>query len=132
MKNLLILILFMISFLYADIQIISSPECRVETLSRHDVKNIFMLKEKSIEDEPVTVLESSDHETYRFFVKKFLKKSIRKMKVYWTRMLFTGKKIPPKKLSLEELTLLDTNGSCYISYLPVEEKPKDWKILIVK
>ena len=132
MKNLLILILFMISFLYADIQIISSPECRVETLSRHDVKNIFMLKEKSIEDEPVTVLESSDHETYRFFVKKYLKKSIRKMKVYWTRMLFTGKKIPPKKFSSEELTLLDTNGSCYISYLPVEKKPKDWKILIVK
>jgi len=54
------------------------------------------------------------------------------MKVYWTRMLFTGKKIPPKKLSIEELYQLDVNGSCYLSYVEEETQLKRWNSIEIK
>jgi len=132
MKYFIILIIFLISFLDADIKIIASPKCKVEALSIHDVKNIFMIKKKVIDEENIIVIDNSNKETYKKFIKIYLKKSLRKIKVYWTRMLFTGKKIPPKKLSFDELNALDLNTSCYISYVELEKKPLDWNILLIK
>ena len=132
MKKFIILIITFITFLDADIKIIASPICKVESLSPHEIKNIFMLKKRSIEEESIKVLDSLDKETYAIFIKKYLNKSSRKMKVYWTRMLFTGKKIPPKKLSIEEIGLLDTNNSCYLSYVEEDKKPKNWSIINIK
>lgn len=132
MKKFILLNIFFLSILFADIKIIASHSCKVESLSEQDAKSLFMLKKKSINDESITVVESSDKEIYKYFIKKYLKKSSRKIKVYWTRMLFTGKKIPPKKISKEELYGLDTNNSCYISYLEEFDKPTNWKILEIK
>jgi len=133
MKKFIILIIIFISSLNAEIQIIASPLCKMESLSIYEIKNIFMLKKRSIENEQITILDNSNKETYNIFIKKYLNKSSRKMKVYWTRMLFTGKKIPPKKLSIEELKLLATNNSsCYLSYVEEDSKPKSWSILNIK
>jgi len=132
MKKTIILIMFFISFLNADIDIIASPSCKIDVLSIHEVKNIFMIKKRSIEDESIIVLDSKDKNTYAIFIKEYLNKSTRKMKVYWTRMLFTGKKIPPKKLSIEELNNLDTHNSCYLSYAEEYNIPKGWSIVNIK
>ena len=132
MKKFIILNLFLVSFIYADIKVIASPICKVETLLKSDVKNLFMVKKRYIDDESIIILDTLNKETYNFFIKKYLKKSSRKMKVYWTRMLFTGKKIPPKKFSIKELTLLDTSSSCYLSYVKEENKPKNWSIIKIK
>jgi len=129
MKKFIILIITFITFLDADIKIIASPICKVESLSQNEIKNIFMLKKRSIEEESINVLDSLDKETYAIFIKKYLNKSSRKMKVYWTRMLFTGKKIPPKKLSIDELNSLDTNRSCYLTYVEEDKKLKNWSII---
>lgn len=132
MKNSIISIMLSISFLSADIKIIASPMCKVESISMYEVKNLFMLKKRSINDEAIIILGSSDKEIYNIFIKKYLKKSSRKMKVYWTRMLFTGKKIPPKKFSIEELNLIDTNNSCYFSYIEEVNKPESWKVITIE
>jgi len=132
MKILIILIIFLISLLNADVKIIASPLCKVEALSRHEIKNIFMVKKRSIANKPVIILDSLNREVYTIFIKKFLNKSSRKMKVYWTRMLFTGKKIPPKKISIKELNILDTNSSCYLSYVEEKNKPNKWSFINIK
>jgi len=132
MKKFIILIMFCISSIHADIKIIASPLCEIETLSMYEIKNIFMVKKRSINDVSVIILDSLEKETYNVFIKKYLNKSSRKMKVYWTRMLFTGKKTPPKKLSIEEINLLDTNSSCYLSYIEEKNKPKNWSIIPIK
>ena len=132
MKKFVILSMFFISFLYADIKIIASSLCKVETLSIYDAKNLFMVKKRSIDNEPIIIIDNSNNEIYNIFIKKYLKKSSRKMKVYWTRMLFTGKKMPPKKLSQEELLSLDTNKSCYLSYMEEDNKPINWNIIKIK
>ncbi|CAA6815335.1 MAG: Unknown protein [uncultured Sulfurovum sp.] len=117
----------------AEVKIVASQTCKVETLSKSDIGKLFMLKKKSIEQESIIVLDSSDKEIYHRFIKEYLNKSIRKIKTYWVRMLFTGKKIAPKKLSLEELHTLDDIGICHLSYIGKEEKkPQNWKIIQIK
>ena len=132
MKKIVILSIFFISFLSADIKIMASPICKIETLSMYDIKNLFMVKKKVINDESIIIIDSDNRETYNSFIKKYLKKSSRKMKVYWTRMLFTGKKTPPPKLSIEELYQLDINGSCYLSYVEEETQLKRWNSIEIR
>ena len=92
-----------------------------------------MLKKRTIARESIKIIDSSEKITYKKFIKQYMNKSPRRMKTYWTRMLFTGKKIPPKKLSSAELNALDSGRGCYLSYIVYKElKPKDWKIIKIK
>ena len=92
----------------------------------------FLGKKKTINAEPIVVLDSSEKKIYKKFAKEYIHKSLRKMKTYWVRMLFTGKKIPPKKFSLQELSTLDSQNSCYISYMEEEKIPTNWKEISIK
>jgi hypothetical protein len=47
-------------------------------------------------------------------------------------MIFTGNKLPPKKVSLKELNSTEYENSCYLSYVKMGEKPKNWKTITVK
>ena len=134
MKNLIILLLMVFNFAYADIKIIASSACRIEVVAKSDIKNLFMLKKSLISGESITIIDSSEKTTYKDFLKKYMNKTPRRMKTYWIRMLFTGKKIPPQKLSLDELNSLDdTEFGCYLSYTIDEvSKPKDWKIVTIR
>jgi len=123
----------MLDFANADIEIIASPSCRVEVIEKSDVKKLFMLKKRTLSKESIKIIDSSEKITYKKFIKKYMNKSTRRMKTYWIRMLFTGKKIPPKKLSLDELNDLDNSRGCYLSYIIYKElKPKEWKIIKIK
>lgn len=132
MKKLIILIIFCFEFLNADVVVIASPTCKVEVLSIHNVKKLFMIKKRSINNEKIIVLDNPDKEVYEIFLNKYLKKSPRKMKVYWVRMLFTGKKVAPKKFLFEDFSSLTTNNSCYLTYVEEENKPNDWKFIKIK
>lgn len=121
------------SFVHAEIDFISSQSCKIESLSTSDIKKLFLLKKKKINKQKVTVLDTTNKELYRQFLSKYLHKSVRQMKTYWVRMLFTGKKIPPKKVSLRALTGLADNKTCHIAYiLNSADKPKNWKKISIK
>ena len=133
MKYLIILSIIIFDFANADIEIIASPSCKVEVIAKSDIKKLFMLKKRRISKESIKIIDSSEKITYKKFIKQYMNKSPRRMKTYWTRMLFTGKKIPPKKLSLGELNSLDNSRACYLTYIIDEElKPKDWKTIKIK
>ena len=132
MKYFIILIILCMRPLNAEIEIIASQTCQIEELSSYEIKNLFMIKKSLISNQAVIILDRSEKDIYKFFLKQYLKKSTRKMKVYWVRMLFTGKKIAPKKISMNKLITLDTNNSCYITYSKAQKKPKDWKSIKIK
>lgn len=132
MKNFIIFIILFIEVLHADVSLVASPMCKVSELTQHEVKKLFMLKKTSFNNEDITVLDNSNKEVYEKFLSIYLKKTPRKMKVYWVRMLFTGKMIAPKKFSSEELKDLETKNSCYLSYVELENKPEDWSRVVVK
>lgn len=140
MRYFIILTIVIINFLSADmekdietdIEIVASKTCHIEHISQTDVKKLFMLKTTSIDGESIKVLDSSDKKIYKAFVEKYLKKSPIKIKIYWTRMLFTGTKLPPKKVLLQEFDLDDYESSCYLSYVKMGQKTKDWKTVEIK
>lgn len=132
MRYFIILTTVVLNLLSAEVEIVASEVCQVEHISQGDIKKIFMLKTTSIEGESVKVLDNADKKTYTDFVETYLHKSLKKIKTYWIRMLFTGRKIPPPKVSLLEFNSTDATYNCYLSYVEVGEKPKNWKIVEIK
>lgn len=134
MKYIIIVSIILLNFLNAEINIVASQACQLENVSKSEVKNLFMLKENTVNGEAIKVIDRSEKRTYKKFVTTYIKKSVRRMKTYWVRMLFTGKKTPPKKFSLIELNTLTDDGKCYLSYIEEKEKLKikNWKVLKIK
>lgn len=132
MKKLLFITILSLQLLNADIRLIVSQSCQVEQLSFYEIKSLFMLKKRSVNNQSVTILNRSDKYVYDRFLEKYMKKSPRMMKAYWVRMLFTGKKTEPRKISLETLNGLDVNKQCYMSYTKVDNIPKDWHEVSIK
>ncbi|CAA6800200.1 MAG: Unknown protein [uncultured Sulfurovum sp.] len=133
MKIVILIAIVCLNFLNAEISLISSKECKLKSISKSEVKKLFLLKKKFLNKEKIRVVDASNKALYNQFVKEYLNKSVRKIKTYWTRMLFTGKKIPPKKLSLHELKSLANHGVCHLTYVNKKDnKFKDWKTLTLQ
>lgn len=130
MKYFILLLSMML--LEAKVDIVVSPSCQIDELSSYEVKKLFMIKQTVIDNQVITVLDNKDQKLYQEFLKEYLNKSPRKMKVYWTRMLFTGKKVAPKKFSLKLVNSEENNNTCYMSYMEAKQKPQEWSILRIK
>jgi hypothetical protein len=132
MKFLILLALITLKILSANLNIIGSPTCKMDTINAKDVKYLFTLKEDTFNTQKIIVLDNADKAVYKKFVNDFLDKSLKKMKVYWVRMIFTGTKQPPRKVSFRNFKDLqnDTN-TCHLSYTKHNKKPKSWKVINV-
>lgn len=127
----IIIILFLVfDVLQADVKLIASPTCRMNSLFYSDVKQLFMLINDNIMDEKITVLDTKDKKVYKDFSELYLKKSIVQMKIYWTRMLFSGIKKPPRKIGFKDLGL-ESKSSCKITYVETSKNILDWKVINV-
>lgn len=128
MRYLMILIMAF-TLMHADIKVVATPTCEIERVTQSDIKRLFMLKQQSLDDRSIKIVDRDEKSLYKRFVEEHLNKTLRQMKTYWVRMLFTGKKIAPKKLSLEELNGLEYQEECYFSYTDEEESidPQYWQ-----
>lgn len=93
-----------------------------------------MLKQQIINGESIKIADRMEMPIYKEFIEDYMNKSLRKMKTYWIRMLFTGQQIEPEKLLLEEFNDFDNQGICYLSYIRKDEKidMTNWKIIKIK
>jgi len=133
MKYFLMITIISLTFIKAEIQLIVSSSCNIEQLTKQEIKNLFMLKKTNIRNQYMVVINSKNKELYTKFSKKYIGKTILNMKVYWTRMLFTGRKIAPKKCFKYELDELKGNETCYLSYIKeIEDKPDKWRKLLIQ
>ena len=129
MKNFIECKLFCLMFLFsmllasnvsvAGIVIISHPDNNV-TLSKKEVQRIFLGKLKTFPGKgpviPIDLPRNSDSRLE--FSKKILKKDMRQVSAYWTRLIFTGKGLPPKQVdSIEELKKLVARNPDAIGYI---------------
>jgi len=132
MRKIIISTILLLTFSNANIHIVASENCTVESLSKSQIKKLFLVKKKSVSGEKVIVLDREESKLYGQFVEEYLNKSVRKIKTYWVRMLFTGKSMPPKKVSLDQLKAVE-HKTCHISYVNNKDDiPKNWKTITVK
>jgi len=116
--------------LWADVVVITNKSTKVDSLSASEVKNIFLQKKKSFPDGSVAVVgdQSSKSSVREEFNKKVLGKSSKKLKRYWSKMVFSGKGVQPKVIgddsAVKEWVAKTPNSLGYISDKSLDDSVK--------
>lgn len=73
------------------------------TISEKQVKRIFLGKDKKFSDgtESIPVNQSQDNDVRQAFDENMLGRSSSQISAYWSKLVFTGKGIPPKEVSTD-------------------------------
>ncbi len=92
--------LFISSVAMAEVAVIVHPS-NSDAISQGDISKIYLGKIKKFPGgKQALPLDKSEGEALRVqFLDKVVKKSEQQMKSYWSRLIFTGKGVPPKILS---------------------------------
>ena len=81
---------------YAEVMIITHPDVKETSLTKRDIKEIFLGKKGQWQDisqiRPVLMDEA---EVLKEFLQTYIKKTSNQYTNYWKKMLFTGKGNPP-------------------------------------
>jgi len=128
MRYILSIITISTIILANDLSIIASNSCKFKTIDSSIISKLFMKKTKRYLDTEVIVLDNKKY--YEKFIKSYLHKSPTKLKIYWTRMIFTGTQKPPKQIEDEQLKDISDNNTCYITYTD-STNINGWKVLNV-
>lgn len=85
----------------AEVAIIANPASGASELDAKTAKKLFLGKAKSIPGMSSFTLvgQDDDSPTKAKFTKSITKKNLKKYKAYWSKMIFSGKGIPPKELA---------------------------------
>lgn len=90
-----------ISTALAEISIIANPASGASELDAKTAKKLFLGKTKSVPgmDSVTLVSQIEASSTTAEFTQKITKKTLSQYKSYWSRMIFSGKAVPPKELA---------------------------------
>ena len=107
-----LLLLFSLSPAFADISVIVNP-ANSDSLSEKDIQRIFLGKTKSFpsggEAKPLNV--TADDPLRGEFDEKVLGRSSSQVTAYWSKLVFTGKGVPPTELGDSAAVLADVAGN---------------------
>lgn len=113
MKNLyfaaLLIATLFSGFASAEVTVIVHPS-NADAISQADISAIFLGKKKSFPGGSSAVPIVLNDATTDEFNTKLLGKSASQLKSYWSKLVFTGKANPPKRVSSDEaLSLIKSN-----------------------
>jgi len=136
MKKLIVGLLTMMalsSAAYADVVIIANRGVPENTLSRKEIKEIFLGKRVQWGDHSrIHVATIRDAGIHKMFLKQYLNKSHAKWKTYWKRMAFTGRGIPPRSFHTDaEIIAYIAKTEGAVGYI-LSEKVRDESEAAVK
>ncbi len=108
MKIVLIYLIMFIMLLfgtaYGDVIIIANKDVQDSSLSIKDIKEIFLGKKvKWSDNQKVHFILSDDASLHEAFLDKYVKRSGKQFKMYWKKMVFSGKGKKPKTKSQVEI-----------------------------
>jgi len=111
-NSVLIIVLTMLSSAaFAEVAVIVNS-ANGASVSKGDITAIFLGKTKKFSDGSVAVPVVSDGAITDEFNSKLLGKTSSQLKSYWSKLVFTGKANPPKKVpSAKVLELIKTNNN---------------------
>lgn len=107
-----------------------SHKSPIESLSKHDVKRIFLNKTKVYPGGVyVEAVEGVPNKIKEKFYKTVTHKSKSQLRSYWAKQVFTGKGKPPKQVKQEQLlSYLERNKNA-ISYIQDYQLTKRLKVI---
>jgi len=111
--------LLFINYSMAEVAVVVHPD-NTSTFNKGNIKKIFLGKTKSFNNGRVAILLSpnQDDPTRKDFNKKVLNKSNNQVNAYWSKMIFTGKGVPPQEMaSASEIISAIAANKDAISYI---------------
>lgn len=111
--------------------IIAHPELKANTLTRGEVINIYMGRQKTIGETFVLPMDLTGSEKDRaVFYRLLTGKSISEINSYWARVMFSGSSAPPRPVTNydEMIRVVEQNLSA-IGYIPATQVNNQVKVL---
>ena len=86
----------------AEVAVIVNP-ANGDTISKEDIAKIYLAKTKTFPSGKTAIpIDRSEGSAIRVdFVSKVLGKDENQLKAYWSRLIFTGKGVPPKEVETD-------------------------------
>jgi len=114
----------------AEIAIIANPVAGAGELDKKTAKKLFLGKISTIPgmDKVTLVGQADDSPTKAEFAKKVTKKKLNQFKAYWSKMVFSGKAVPPKEFAndseLKAFVARTPNAVGYVDASVVDDSVK--------
>lgn len=117
-----------------DVLIITNKNMPETSISREDVKDIFIGKKTNwANDEAITFVILEDGQTHQLFLQNYVKRTPAQYSRFWKKQIFTGKGRKPKSFKTEEALIdyvADTDGA--IGYISTESASSKVKVMSIK
>lgn len=130
------LILFLLLFIFvpitqAEIVIVTNKNSDINKLSKESIKYLYLAKVNKINDVKIKPLLSKNKDLHERFINDIIDKDVLQYSSYWARLVFTGRKPIPRRLSIEQIEekLNEKNTIIYIDRKSIN---KNWKIIYEK
>jgi ABC-type phosphate transport system substrate-binding protein len=131
--TLILLFFFIFTCARADVVVVVSAKSTVDSLTKSQVSNIFLGKTSSFPngDKAIAIDQKDGSSEWIDFYKKVSGKSGSQLKSYWAKLIFSGRKQPPKQLadSSEVKKSVSSNPS-QISYIAEEAVDSSVKVVL--
>lgn len=130
----ILIFLFCTIGVYGDeLAIVISKDANIDTLSKKELSKIFLSKTRKLPNgEKTFLIEINDEKIQTKFYQIICNKNENQLRKYWTKMIFTGRGQPPKKLqSVDDVISYIKKNKNAISYIPLKYVDKSMQILMV-
>lgn len=132
----LLLALFLMTnthLLSNEVIVVANPNIDLQQLSASDIKKIYSGKTVRTQNgTKIVPLEIKDKTVRATFYRQYLKKSLSQIKSYWSRLIFTGKGKPPRRVKdFDSLNELLKSHNHYISFVDSSSDTSGMKILYI-
>lgn len=116
----------------ADIVVVGHNSLSSDSLDRKTVKKLFLGKARSLPDGSMVKVYDyiDDRDVKTVFYKKVTNKSMSQLKAYWSKMIFSGKAVPPETLK-SDAEIIDVVSSTpgAIGYVDMSNVSSSVKVL---
>lgn len=125
MKKLLILIFIFFSA-NADIKVLKSNKCLFTKISKDDLRHLFLGIKTNYGNQFIKIVYNTNEKDQEIFSKEYLDKTTTQMNMYWTKMIYTGKRRPPEQSDFTKINKYSENKDCILFFDSNEKIQKGW------
>jgi len=113
--KLIVLLLSFSSLAFSQIHIISdNNQLKSMTITKKELADLYLKKTNTIRG--IRIIPLDNKSNFQEFYTQIVKKSPKELRSYWTREMYKSDRLPPKKLSIQQIKTLIQSNKNYISY----------------
>lgn len=117
----------------AEIAIVVNPDSGMAKASASEIAQLFLGKRNEIDGQPARAIDQEEGAEVRSeFYEKVVEKTGSQLNAYWSRLIFTGKGMPPDKV-LDDVDVIDmvSEESDLVGYVSPSSVTEDVKVILV-